>query len=281
MTILEQMLEDTKSVAILGHIRPDGDCLGSTLGLYNYLRLNYPDIRAAVYLEESSPKFSYLKGYDTIRHQVDGECYELCVCLDSGDIQRLGDFKHYLDQADKSLCLDHHVTNTRYGGTNVVPDEASSTCEVLFDQLDEGKLDRYTAECLYTGIIHDTGVFKFSCTSAHTMEKEVRRISSGVSALTFANTWLSVMTILGFLPREASVSLSPFSLTTTDTASASRISRMVCCWGRIRRPLGAALSMGTTRTARSDCESRSPTIFRLVSWVLPSCARHSLSAVIP
>ena len=78
MTILEQMLEDTKSVAILGHIRPDGDCLGSTLGLYNYLRLNYPDIRAAVYLEESSPKFSYLKGYDTIRHQVDGECYELC-----------------------------------------------------------------------------------------------------------------------------------------------------------------------------------------------------------
>ena len=45
MTILEQMLEDTKSVAILGHIRPDGDCLGSTLGLYNYLRLNYPDIR--------------------------------------------------------------------------------------------------------------------------------------------------------------------------------------------------------------------------------------------
>ena len=77
MTILEQMLEGTKSVAILGHIRPDGDCLGSTLGLYNYLRLNYPDIRAAVYLEESSPKFSYLKGYDTIRHQVDGECYEL------------------------------------------------------------------------------------------------------------------------------------------------------------------------------------------------------------
>ena len=127
---MNRMLEGTKSVAILGHIRPDGDCLGSTLGLYNYLRLNYPDIRAAVYLEESS-KFSYLKGYDTIRHQVDGECYELCVCLDSGDIQRLGDFQHYLDQADKSLCLDHHVTNTRYGGTNVVPDEASSTCEVL------------------------------------------------------------------------------------------------------------------------------------------------------
>ena len=54
MTILEQMLEGTGSVAILGHIRPDGDCLGSALGLYNYLRLNYPAVRAAVYLEEAS-----------------------------------------------------------------------------------------------------------------------------------------------------------------------------------------------------------------------------------
>lgn len=180
MTILEQMLEGTKSVAILGHVRPDGDCLGSALGLYNYLRLNHPDIRAAVYLEESSPKFNYLKGYDKIRHQVDDAYYELCVCLDSGDIQRLGDFKHYLDQADKSLCLDHHVTNTRYGGTNVVPDEASSTCEVLFDQLDEEKIDRHTAECLYTGIIHDTGVFKFSCTSAHTMEIAGKLMEKGI-----------------------------------------------------------------------------------------------------
>lgn len=64
MTVLEQALEGTKSVAILGHVRPDGDCLGSTLGLYNYLLASYPDIQAAVYLEEASSKFAYLKGYD-------------------------------------------------------------------------------------------------------------------------------------------------------------------------------------------------------------------------
>ena len=44
MTVLEQALEGTKSVAILGHVRPDGDCLGSTLGLYNYLLASYPDV---------------------------------------------------------------------------------------------------------------------------------------------------------------------------------------------------------------------------------------------
>ena len=77
MTILEQMLEGTGSVAILGHIRPDGDCLGSALGLYNYLRLNYPAVRAAVYLEEASCKFGYLQGFDEIRHQADEEVYGL------------------------------------------------------------------------------------------------------------------------------------------------------------------------------------------------------------
>ena len=120
MTILEQMLEGTGSVAILGHIRPDGDCLGSALGLYNYLRLNCPDIRAAVYLEEASDKFGYLKGFDEIRHRADGENYELCVCLDCGDVGRLGEFSSLLAQAKKSLCLDHHVTNTRFAGSNLV-----------------------------------------------------------------------------------------------------------------------------------------------------------------
>ena len=113
MTVLEQALEGTKSVAILGHVRPDGDCLGSTLGLYNYLLASYPDIQAAVYLEEASSKFAYLKGYDEIHHETDDKEYELCICLDSSDEERLGDFNVYLKRAKKSLCIDHHVTNTR------------------------------------------------------------------------------------------------------------------------------------------------------------------------
>lgn len=180
MTILEQMLEGTSSVAILGHQRPDGDCLGSALGLYNYLRLNYPDIRTAVYLEESSSKYSYMKGYDAIRNQADGEQYEFCVCLDSGDVERLGSFVCYLEGADKSICIDHHVTNTRFGGTNLVEGNASSTCEIIFDQLDEDKIDLAVAECLYTGIIHDTGVFKYSSTSAHTMVIAGKLMEKGI-----------------------------------------------------------------------------------------------------
>ena len=169
MTVLEQTLQTAASVAILGHVRPDGDCLGSTLGLYHYIKTNYPDIPAAVYLEQASLKFSYLEGFEEIRHETDGEVYDLCICLDSSDTERLGQFSCYLERAAKSLCLDHHVTNLGYAQTNVVVADASSTCEVLYDQLDDGKIDKAIAECLYTGIIHDTGVFKYSCTSAHTL----------------------------------------------------------------------------------------------------------------
>ena len=180
MTVLEQMLEQTGSVVILGHVRPDGDCLGSTLGLYHYIQTNYPAIRAAVYLEESSPKFGYLAGYDAILHETDEERYELCICLDCGDEARLGAFGVYLANASKSLCLEHHITNTRFSEVNLVSENASSTCEVLFEQLDEEKIDKAAAECLYTGLIHDTGVFKYSCTSARTMEIAGKLMAKGI-----------------------------------------------------------------------------------------------------
>ena len=180
MTVLEQMLEQTGSVVILGHVRPDGDCLGSTLGLYHYIQTNYPAIRAAVYLEESSPKFGYLAGYDAILHETDEERYELCICLDCGDEERLGSFGVFLANASKSLCLDHHITNTRFCEVNLVSENASSTCEVLFEQLDEEKIDKAAAECLYTGLIHDTGVFNYSCTSARTMEIAGKLMAKGI-----------------------------------------------------------------------------------------------------
>lgn len=180
MSLLETKLKAAGSVVILGHIRPDGDCLGSTLGLYNYLKAKYPGIPAQVYLEEASDKFRYLKGFDEIRHQTDGETYDLCVCLDSGDRERLGEFVCYLDRAGDSICLDHHVTNTRYGADNVVSDHASSTCEVLYEQLDPEFIDREVAQCLYTGLVHDTGVFKYSCTSARTMEIAGKLMSMGI-----------------------------------------------------------------------------------------------------
>ena len=68
MSLLENLLENVNTVAILGHIRPDGDCVGSCLGVYNYLSDNYPQIEARVYLEAPSEKYGYLR--DVYKRQI-------------------------------------------------------------------------------------------------------------------------------------------------------------------------------------------------------------------
>ena len=84
-------------------------------------------------------------------------------------------------------------------------------------------------------------------------------MSFGVSRSTWAKAWLSVMTMRGLTASFSKVGARVFSFTTMAVQSASSTSRMVCCWGRISLPLGAALSMGVTRTTRSPGVSRSPT----------------------
>lgn len=181
MSVLDQKLNDAQHVAIIGHIRPDGDCTGACLGLLNYLEKVYPQIEAEVFLEEPSVKFAYLKGFDQIRTVFAQECsYDLCICLDSSNEERLGEGRRIFELAKDTLCVDHHITNENYAKTNVVEPDASSTSEVLYDLLEEDKVTKEVAECLYTGIIHDTGVFKYPCTSPKTMATAGKLMGTGI-----------------------------------------------------------------------------------------------------
>lgn len=181
MAILETMLENVSTVAILGHIHPDGDCIGSCLGMYNYLKEQYPHIDTVVYLEKLPEKFDYLSGYNAVCSDYsEDKQYDLCICLDSADAERLGEYAKYLKTAAKSFCIDHHITNSGYADENVIKPDASSACEVLYEQLDSSKISKAVAECIYTGIIHDTGVFKYSSTSAKTMRIAGEMMEKGI-----------------------------------------------------------------------------------------------------
>lgn len=181
MSFFETILDNVKSVAIIGHIRPDGDCIGSCLAVYNYLEEQYPRVDATVYLEAPSPKFGYLKNIDKIVTDFSEEKeYDLCICLDSSDTLRFGEAVKYLNRAKKSVCVDHHVTNTGFAGESIVVADSSSTCEVLFGLMEEEKISKAVAACIYTGIIHDTGVFKYESTSAKTMEIAGKMMAKGI-----------------------------------------------------------------------------------------------------
>ena len=179
---LMEMVEAAGTIAIAGHVRPDGDCVGSCLAVCNYITEQHPEKTVDVYLETPPVKFSYLKQFERISSDSNtGKQYELCICLDSGDRERLGNNVVYLDTAKTSICIDHHITNKGYAASNFVNASASATCEFLYDFLDEEKISKEVAECIYTGIIHDTNVFKNSNTTAKTMEVAGVMMEKGIN----------------------------------------------------------------------------------------------------
>ena len=180
MTKLETMIDQAGKIVILGHVNPDGDCVGSCLAVYNYIKEWDSTKAVTVRLERAPSKFSYLSGFDAIETEAGEETYDLCICLDSSDEERLGDFKSCFDRSAKTICIDHHITNRGYAQENVIDGHASSACEVVYGQLDESRISERVAECIYTGIIHDTGVFKYSNTSRKTMEIAGRMMEKGI-----------------------------------------------------------------------------------------------------
>lgn len=180
MTKLETMIDQAGKIVILGHVNPDGDCVGSCLAVYNYIKEWDSTKAVTVRLERAPSKFSYLSGFDAIETEAGEETYDLCICLDSSDEERLGDFKSCFDRSAKTICIDHHITNRGYAQENVIDGHASSACEVIYGQLDESRISKRVAECIYTGIIHDTGVFKYSNTSRKTMEIAGKMMEKGI-----------------------------------------------------------------------------------------------------
>ena len=180
MTKLETMIDQAGKIVILGHVNPDGDCVGSCLAVYNYIKEWDSTKAVTVRLERAPSKFSYLSGFDAIETEAGEETYDLCICLDSSDEERLGDFKSCFDRSAKTICIDHHITNRGYAKENVIDGHASSACEVVYGQLDESRISKRVAECIYTGIIHDTGVFKYSNTSRKTMEIAGKMMEKGI-----------------------------------------------------------------------------------------------------
>lgn len=170
------------SVAIAGHIRPDGDCVGSCMGMYLYLKENFPDITELdVYLEQIPDSFQFLKGVGEINNICDKDkVYDVFIALDCGDTDRLGDAVKYFNTAKKRICIDHHISNKGFSDVDYIVPEASSTSELVYDVIEEEKITKEIAEALYMGIAHDTGSFQYTCTSPKTMRVAAILMEKGI-----------------------------------------------------------------------------------------------------
>lgn len=182
---LSKILEDVNFIAVGGHIRPDGDCVGSCMAISGYIRDNFPDKQVDVYLEEIPEEYECIKGTELILHEVDEahrKPYDLFICLDCGDEGRLGFSAELFEIAKQTFCIDHHVSNTDFAQISYVVPDASSTSELVYSLLEFDKITLPVAEALYLGIVHDTGVFQYSCAAPSTFRTAAKLLELGVDA---------------------------------------------------------------------------------------------------
>lgn len=162
------LILNANQIAILTHTSADGDALGSSFGLA--FALENLDKDVSVFLEEPIPQtLSYLPGQKFIS-EYKGEKFELCICLDTSDMIRLGKRADIYSCAQKTITIDHHSTNNMQADGLWINKKASATGEMVYNLIKALDLEitRDIAINLYTAIVTDTGGFRYSNTTPET-----------------------------------------------------------------------------------------------------------------
>ena len=180
-----RLLGGARSVALACHVGPDGDALGSMLALGLALRELGKDVVASWGGEpfEVPSTYAYLPGLELLvppgQFPADPEVF---VALDTGSADRLGTLADRVSAAACCVVVDHHASNTRFGSVNVVDDGAAATAVLVAELVDRlgAELDHDLAVGLYTGLVTDTGSFKYLATTPAVHELAARLLSTGI-----------------------------------------------------------------------------------------------------
>ena len=182
----QQLIRSAQRPLLICHISPDGDAIGSMVGLGRALRrLGLSPILACS--DPISPTFSYIPDIAEIVSEIKGQgtdSFDLVITLDSSDMERLGHFPNVPGFRDVPLLnIDHHATNLDFGDVNLVGRAASSTAEIVLQLLEAMSvpLDADTATALLTGIVGDTRGFRTNNVTPQVMEAALRLMEAGAS----------------------------------------------------------------------------------------------------
>ncbi len=177
-------LRAEKRVLITCHVKPDGDALGCLIALHRAMQqLGADSVMYLADTEAIAPEFSWLGGLGEaiIGSPPDDAAARTLVTVDCGSAERIGN-EVLVEKAPRTINIDHHADNTRFGDINLVMGASSSTAEILYSILNKLGVEITTeiGEALYTGILVDSGRFQYSSASAQTFRVAAELISGGV-----------------------------------------------------------------------------------------------------
>lgn len=168
---LDNILEEinkANSIVLLAHENPDGDAIGSCLAMK--LALEELGKKADLIMPEYPQEFEILPGANEIIKESNIKNYDLAIALDCASIKLLGNCEEYFNGAKVKIVIDHHSSNTMYGDFNYVDQDAPAVCQLLLVVLGyfKAQVTKDIGTCILTGIITDTGGFRYESVTAET-----------------------------------------------------------------------------------------------------------------
>lgn len=163
-------IKNNDDFLIVSHVYPDGDTISSSLALALILK-KLGKSYSLINENHFPDKFNFLPGFNSISLISNiKRKFSYIITVDVADFSRAGEIERLLNNNYRLLNIDHHPTNDNFGEVNLVLPSAAATAEVIYDLINEMKLslDQDLATCIYTGLLTDTGGFRYSNTSSKT-----------------------------------------------------------------------------------------------------------------
>jgi phosphoesterase RecJ-like protein len=166
MNSIIQQFNNSNKIIVVTHTHPDGDAIGSLIAMG--MSLEALNKKITLYCESLIPAvYRFLPEVHRVVNKIGNLNYDMAVILDCGDLSRVGQTVSYLDQIPVIVNIDHHVTNTRFGHLQLIDTSACATAEIVYRLIKQMGLpfSKSVATSIYTGILADTGSFRFSNTN--------------------------------------------------------------------------------------------------------------------
>ena len=197
---LDNIIEEIKkaeSIVILTHETPDGDAIGSSLAMK--VALKQLGKNADVIIKEVPKIFDFLPERESIKTSSYIEKYDLAISLDCADFKRLVG-NEYFEKAKQTIVIDHHSSNKMYGNINFVNPVSPACCQILIGmfQYFNINIDKDLGTCILSGIITDTGGFRYSGVNSDTFEFVAELLDKGVNVSSIYKKVLDTRTKANF-----------------------------------------------------------------------------------
>ena len=181
-----KQIERAKKILILPHLNPDGDATSSVIALAETVKINFEDKEVTIAADlRQNNNAAFLSGFENIKlfDKIEGDDFDLVIAVDVAAKDRLGDGSVFFEKCVETANIDHHKTNNNFAKENYVKPELCSAGAVLCELIEETglKINKDIAEALYTSILSDTGGFKYSNTTAYTLQKASELLRYGVN----------------------------------------------------------------------------------------------------